>query len=339
MKFLKLISKIRASASADTSVRLRCPLKIFGNGVFGSFFTNFEIIALPARRWLRFLTPIYLRLVLAHLFLFAPSALAYQILQKNKEVTIVDGSKGLQEINVGETSSLKFIDGNIKYDLFGNTKIIFAGEFLELKSGDARIRPSDSGKLVIQTPVGVLTLNGSDFLVHYQADRAIVAVEVLGEGHALLQGHYREEILNVQKGERGSFVGVPEVDGPAYDVLLKGRKAVRGNMVGPEKMTSEQVKVMVRDFDIGITKMSQKLKPKPKAGQICAEPFAKFNECVWRCKNNPSGSQTCIITNPKVRCLREKCFANGRWGDSTVLSGTSAQACVTSMERVGPCDY
>jgi hypothetical protein len=201
-----------------------------------------------------------------------------------------------------------------------------------------RIRGERIESFKVATPVGAITLNGGDFIVRYLTDRAIAIVEVLS-GQALIQGQYHEEVLNVQKGERGQFIGVPEADGPAYDILLKGRKSIRGSVAGPEKLSDERLKELTQLFDIKVRPVVKKVKPKPKPGQICSEPFAKYAECVWRCRNNPVGKKECYSDSAKVQCIRQKCLANGQWGDTTELKGAMKRECKLAQDTVGSCSY
>lgn len=265
------------------------------------------------------------------------SAWGFQILQKTNDVSFISQNEDIREINTSE-GDIKFIHKGSIFDVFSHTKMTFSEESLVLALGDFRVRGDGLESFKVATPVGTITLSGGDFVVHYSGEKAIATVEVLS-GNALIQGQYHEEILNVQKGERGQFVGVPESDGPAYDILLKGRKSIRGTVAGPDKLTEEKLKDLDTSFDIKVRPVVKKPKPKPKPGQICAEPFAKFAECVWRCRNNPPGKEECQLENAKVQCVRQKCLANGQWGDTTELKGTAKRECKSAQDNVDLCRY
>lgn len=265
------------------------------------------------------------------------SLFAVQILQQSPDVIIQEEKGGTKNYLVKE-GGLKFQNGAISYDLFAHSDLREEeGRFI-LEKGALRVRGEDFDSLKVETPVARVTLNGSDFIVEYAVERAVMTVTAL-KGSALLQGHYRDDILNIQESEKGEFVGVPEATGPAFDVLLKGRKAIRGQLSGPEKIDAETRANVSSKFEIAKRQAEKKSKPKPKPGQICVEPFAKFNECLWRCKNNPPGKKDCQTQNPKVECVREKCLANGLWGDRKILKGSSRQACKKVGESLAPCDY
>lgn len=257
--------------------------------------------------------------------------------QKTKEL-----AKGpQQEISaeaVGAENEYKLKLGQATYEIFSKSQIKNEGDTISLIRGVLRVRGENLVSIKIQTPVGVVTVSGADIIVHYAPEKAIATVQVL-KGSALLQGHYREEILNIQENEKGEFVGVPEGDSPAYDVLLRGRKAIRGGLRGPEKLSEEQVKQLAAQYQIKKRPAPKSTKNKAKPGQICSSPFAKFNECVWRCQNNPKGKKDCQIQNSKVECVRQKCLANGEWGDTKVLKGDARQVCKTEKDSVAVCDY
>ena len=266
------------------------------------------------------------------------SVFAFQVTQQTNDVEIRSGDKNQTEISVKEGSSLKFSLGLGRYDIFSMSELKIEDGRVHLKRGQLRLRGDTLQSEKVETPVGTVTVSGGDVLVGYLTDTATTNVHVL-RGSALLQAYYREEILNLQEAEKGEFVGVPEGDGPAFDVLLKGRKAIRGHLQGPTKLGEARVAELAAQFDIKKQAVVKKGKPKPKPGQICQEPFAKFNECVWRCRFNPKGKSECQVQNPKVECLRQKCLANGQWGDDRVLKGAARDVCKSSKDSVGPCDY
>jgi hypothetical protein len=162
------------------------------------------------------------------------------------------------------------------------------------------------------------------------------------EGSALIQGYYREEILNLQAGEKGGFNGIMEADGPAFDVLLKGRKSIRGQLLGPDKISEAYKKDLLNQYNIPLKpKVVKIIKPKAKPGEICSEPFAKYNDCVWKCvgENNKILNH-CDIKKEKVNCIRERCLANGLWGDRTVIQGEAKSACNANKKyQVKECSY
>ena len=262
---------------------------------------------------------------------------SFQVLQKTNEVVIVGEGKSPEQIIVRE-GDLKISIDEIKYDILAQTEIKFVDDAIELKNGDFRLRNNQLSLIKIKTPVAMITSQANDIVMHYDPIKAIASADVL-EGSALIQGLYREEILNLQAGERGQFIGVAESDGPAFDFLLKGRKSIRGNINGPEKLTDENLKIINTQYDIKLRPNVKKVIPKAKPGQICKIPFAKFNECVWRCQNNPKNLGNCQVDNPHVVCTREKCLANGEWGDKLILYGAAKKSCQSLTNQVGTCNY
>jgi hypothetical protein len=275
--------------------------------------------------------------ILCWILSFSPLIWAYQVVQKTNEVTI--SGDGVNPAEISSTDGdLKIQIGANSYDVFSNTTLKFNIDSVYLQGGSFRIRGSDIASYRLKTPVGSIVVSGSDFLFHYWPEKALAQVEVFA-GSGLIQGEFHEEVLNVQQGERGQFIGVPEPDGPAFDVLLKGRKSIRGSLAGPEKLTDKQIMDLKEEFNIKVRPVAKIVKPKPKPGQICAEPFAKFNECAWRCRNNSVGKKECDVQNIKVDCVREKCLANGQWGDTQVLKGSAKRECSSVGVKVSDCHY
>lgn len=257
--------------------------------------------------------------------------------------------------------------GNVKVDIFADTQWEQESpSSLVLQQGVIRLRAESQESLRVSTPVGTINVQGIlydddtaksqesalkensgrteseklclDVIVRYDAEKATAQVEVF-MGTALVQGTFREEILNVQKNERGFFVGVPEVDGPAFDILLKGRKSVRGALRGPETLSAATQEELRKKYEPKLRPPPKKVVIRAKPGQICSAPFAKYNDCLWRCRTAGGLNARCGVAGGGGECVREKCLANGQWGDRTVLKGTAARACEKGKEQVAVCDY
>lgn len=72
---------------------------------------------------------------------------------------------------------------------------------------------------------------------------------------------------------------------------------------------------------------------------ICSKPMADFNECMWKCENNPRGQKSCRTDLKEVQCLRKRCNANGEWVDVFRLPASVGQQCPPSGFKVKSCDY
>jgi len=266
--------------------------------------------------------------------------LSYELLVQSDDAIISKDADELKSV-ITKKGYVKFIYNKNKYDLFTNTNIAFSKESMKLDSGDLRIIVENFENLKIITPVGVVSIvNNGDYLIQYNLEKADLSVVVF-EGSALIQGHYREEILNLQMDEKGGFTGFNEAEGPAFDVLLKGRKSVRGSLNGPFKLNQDQKKSLLSQYSIilkpKIANNNNTIKAKP--GEICRQPFAKFNDCVWRCVGEKNTDRSCDIKNNNVSCIRERCLANGQWGDKIVLHGDAKANCESKKIKIAPCLY
>lgn len=269
------------------------------------------------------------------------SLYSFELIQQIDVVTIHKEGEELKEIAV-KKGSLKFNLNKNKYDVFSHTSISFSKDTLKMETGEIRILVENFEGLKIMTPVGIISItNNGDYIIQYNNEKASATVIVL-DGSALVQGYYREEILNLQSGERGGFNGIMEADGPAFDVLLKGRKSIRGHLSGPDKLTETQKNDFLKQYYIPLKpKVVKTIKVKAKPGEICSEPFAKYNDCVWRCVGeNQKTLRHCDIKNEKVNCIRERCLANGQWGDRAIQQGEAKANCkANSTPLIKPCSY
>ncbi len=290
-----------------------------------------------------------MKLLLLYLIFFSsPFIFAFEVVQSTGDVVLHKEENHIKEISIKE-GSLKFIFNKNKYDVFSNTILRFINNEIKIEKGQMRILVEKLEESKVISAVGTVTfLNPGDFIVQYEEEKARLIATVLEEGSALVQGHYREEVLNLQAREKGGFLGLKESEGPAFDILLKGRKSTRGNLFGPDPLTKETLSLLKSQFTIPLkVKVSRAPKVQAKEGQICGKPFAKFNECVWRClekdekkvRDQSRLKQNCNLKNTKTRCVRERCLADGTWGDVTVLQGEARLVCATKSNKVESCPY
>lgn len=272
------------------------------------------------------------------IFIVTPS-FAFEVLQILDDVTVNRLADSFKDI-ITHNGKIKFTFNNNKYDLFADSTLSRSENVLSLAQGDLRVFVETFEGLQILTPVGAVSiLNKGDYIIHYNEGNAQLIVEVF-EGSALVRGFYREEALNVQNGERGGFKGIKENNELTYDILLKGRKSIRGNLIGPEKLPPEKLEELKLQYSIIIKpKVIKITKPKAKPGEICSDPFAKFNDCVWRCLDANNKNSHCNSKNLNVRCIRERCLANGTWGDKTEIKGEAAKVKCQGQLKVDVCNY
>lgn len=223
----------------------------------------------------------------------------------------------VDKINQIQTSSgsLKLKSNDFEMHFFKNTQWKWAGEFWVLFNGTVRLKSESNRSMDLETPMAHIRFEGKDFILNYQDENGLSQLTII-DGVGWIKGIYREEELKVLANQRGSFQGIVDKDGPAFDQMLKGRKVARGDLQPLKKMAQSDLDQLKNQFELVDQKIIIKEKPKPKKGQICSEPFAKLNECVWRCQG--------------CNCQRKRCFANGEWGDLTSVKNPhlkSSQEC------------
>jgi hypothetical protein len=222
-----------------------------------------------------------------------------------------------------ESGTLKAVKSSQEWYLFAHSELDLSGENPFLKRGSLRLIANVPTRFKIQTPVAQLNMDGLDFLIVYHEDRARLELSIF-DGRAWIKGIYREEEQQLEKNTKGGFQGIMEKDGPAFDQMLQGKKVVRGDLLALQPIKPEDVENLKRTFYLENQKVIVKAKPKPKPGQICEDPFAKLNECVWRFRSG--------------KCQRERCYATGTWGDSTTFTDKQKILC-GKLDKVAPCDY
>jgi len=209
-----------------------------------------------------------------------------------------------------------------------------------LKSGRVRIQSNDANERNYSTPVTKDIYREADLLLQYDPSRAQTAMTVFS-GQVSFRGLENEVSLVLASGENAIFTGVLENNEPAYDILLKGRKVARGQL--SEKVTA----IIKKDLEVmnQETLLKKPVRPKTlakpllKPGQICDEPPAKLDECVWRCRGPVAGQKLkkCDVSKAEISCIRQRCNANGQWGDDFVLPAGQSRCELRPV--VGPCDY
>lgn len=214
-----------------------------------------------------------------------------------------------------------------------------------------------------------------DYVIGFDPVEATSDLYVI-KGHVEFSAMNADESAMVESGNKVHFQGVLEGNEIAYDVLLKGKKVPRGKLGKVTELAqsdrdqfSEQ-KLQQRRLEIKKIEAKERAKKLPKPGEICKEPFAKLNDCVWTCEqtsaegdvskeSNASSKvskapkapkansgpkaatkalKTCPIEDEQFKCVRRSCNANGDWVDRTELSGIAAKKC-TAKPIVGACDY
>lgn len=137
-----------------------------------------------------------------------------------------------------------------------------------------------------------------------------------------------DEVVQVQSGQKATFIGEKENQEFQYDLLLKGKKVPKGQLLPVEKLTAEEIKSFSRAArkkrELAkkiLTEKKEALEESFKQDQICHAPRGKLNQCVWRQEGN--------------QCIRRRCTADGLWKDPQEVGRSQCQ----NRVKAQLCDY
>lgn len=176
-------------------------------------------------------------------------------------------------------------------------------------------------------------LPSGEYSLSMEPNKAIALVKVF-EGKMEFSALNGEKSVFLNAGQKSGFQGVLEEGAIAYDVLLKGKRIPRGQLLPVESIDPLEVREFERqekERAQAAQKAAQKVRTEKarllKEGFICKFPTGKFNQCAWLAgdRNKP--------------CIRLRCNANGEWAERTELSAEMARTQCRQKSFVGPCDY
>lgn len=176
----------------------------------------------------------------------------------------------------------------------------------------------------------VAGVRGTDFLVeHSESGSLQTRIETLN-GRVILSDIDELESRTIGAGEGATYTqALPQ---NSSDFVVKG-KLSDVYKIAPDKMAE-----LDRDSRMDVARVTRK--SASVDGPVCSKPQGMFNQCMWRCEGNPSGQKTCRTDLSQVRCVRQRCNANGKWADETRLpAATSSSVCPPDGTFVKDCDY
>jgi hypothetical protein len=181
----------------------------------------------------------------------------------------------------------------------------------------------------ITTKGAVAGVRGTDFLVTFsEGVKLDTRIETLG-GKVELSDLGEGEKRMVGKGEALSFIA---------DVSASDANSVPIGRFGElYKMSDEEMKALDKGTRMDIARVKRKT---ASDEPICQKPRGDFNQCMWKCENNPEGSKSCRTEMSQVRCVRSRCNGNGEWAEVTRVPASSGEtACPAAGTLVKDCDY
>jgi hypothetical protein len=261
------------------------------------------------------------------------------------------------ELVTGEGQVLVQMDANRQLRLYPQSRLVIpsisweTGEapVIILKQGSFRWKET-AGKtynIALSSDLFEFISPQGDFIFSFDSKKALAEVKVI-RGSMEFSAMNAEDVALVAVGQKCHFQGVRENDEIVYDVLLKGKKIPRGKLGLVENFSSAEKKLYSEDhekkegvphFQKDQAEKNNKVHSRGK-DEICEQPYAKLNQCVWICENNPKKEKkVCRLENPEVRCLRKRCNANGEWAEETEIPKEKAKNLCGLRPLVKDCDY
>ena len=189
----------------------------------------------------------------------------------------------------------------------------------------------------VSTKSAVAGVRGTEFVVELTDDMAkderVTRVSTF-EGAVELQGEGRAKKALIGRGETAAFVE------RGFSSRMSGEDFLqKAYMTSVRKLSdSEKSRLNKETLLTGRSMAARNVASKTMSG-VCQNPKAEFNQCRWKCKNNPRGEKTCRTDLPNVNCERSVCKADGTWEDVTRLPASYGHYCEPQKVVVGPCDY
>ena len=182
-----------------------------------------------------------------------------------------------------------------------------------------------------------------DFILSYDPTKAFVSAKML-KGAMEFTYLNGEDVVKLKEGHEVGFQGVLEEGRVVYDVLLKGRKVPRGKLTVVNELSKDFLKANDASAEKKKRAVAEKARltliVKKTDGQICSGPAAAFNQCSWVCEGNPKKEKKiCHLEDPQVKCIRQRCNANGQWAEKAVIEAEKAQSLCKVQPRIATCDY
>jgi len=179
------------------------------------------------------------------------------------------------------------------------------------------------------TKGAVAGVRGTDFLVeHSESGKMETRIETLG-GKVILMNLDESESREINKGEGAVYIA---------ELPSSSDFVVRGKLSDVYQIPAERLAVLDRDSRMDVARAKRGTASVDSA--ICEKPKALLNQCAWKCEGNPSGEKVCRTDLSQVRCVRQRCNANGKWADEIRMpAATSQTLCPPQGALVKDCDY
>lgn len=221
---------------------------------------------------------------------------------------------------------------------------------LFLESGIFRLVSESGASRALASDLFRENVRNGDFVISFDRENVVGTMDVLA-GESRFRGLENEDFVDLVAGESASFKGDAVEGQIQYDILLKGKRVARGTL-SPKKSLSPKevaalrqnlqfVKARVRVEESVVRVEDPQIKGRSqskKSGKmICSKPPGLFNECAWICEKNPKGAKRCLTERANVKCIRQRCNANGEWDDRFEYS--KDRSVCQAKTTIKACDY
>jgi len=254
---------------------------------------------------------------------------------------------------------VKFVDDNI-INVAPNSKITIEKMSFDPSKGTNRtmlnliygkirstVKHSYNGEnyYSVKTPTAVVGVRGTDFVTSFfkneQEQKVETKVETIS-GLVELNDGNKKQMVKVAAGTYASFV-VAKKEASVFNENDISSFVAQGYLTPVFRLTAEELKLLevttnFNQLDSGADKVAL-AKNDHEGTDICKNPGGDFNQCVWKCENNPDGEKKCRTDLPSVNCVRKRCNANGKWAEDTRLPASFHDLCDPSKATVKSCDY
>lgn len=207
---------------------------------------------------------------------------------------------------------------------------------ISLLKGTLRmISSTRKDETVVKTPITTIELTQDDFLLSYDTHLGVAGVIVFS-GSLWFKGLEHEDSVELHRGGRAEFKAELDHGEPVFDVLIKGRKLVRGALnkqsaLSEKDLAKKEVESNLKEMKGQRAEKDMDEDEKKLAKALCKKPLGNLNECSWSCEGK-------LKAGVCQKCVRRRCLANAEWGDAFDLSPSESR-CVSGKALVSRCDY
>ncbi len=239
------------------------------------------------------------------------------ILQKDSKIKLIEYKNPKKNKKMGSKALLDLLKGKVRNKV--KTKYKRKASFYKIRTKSA-----------------VAGVRGTDFVVSFSQDKnETTKIETL-TGEVVLSDAKENTNLHIKAGNYASYVVASNEmfnESEIKDFVAKGY------MTPVYKISKKEVDKIHWDTRFVRNKARNVASKKSKSKNICSSPSAKLNQCAWHCDGNPKQASSCRSDLPQVKCVRQRCNANGNWAEEIRLPASSSELCPSKGYKVDHCNY